>query len=179
MNWFLFIFFSCLILFLIGLIKIKLFLCFKEEFGYIALKILFFKFSLFSTEKSNSKRSVLKETSKKTKSKNQKIDKNKKKSKKKQSLSEKIDLFFLILKPTFGLLEFLNRGFQIKKIRLNLQIAGEDACKTAVMYGRFCCYFVGFHLFLETFIVKLIKKNSEQGGGALGGYSKGESAKAP
>ena len=51
------------------------------------------------------------------------------------------------------------------------------------MWFRVGCVliFVGFHLFLETFIVKLIKKkkNSEQGGRALGGYSKGESVKAP
>ena len=70
-----------------------------------------------------------------------KINKSKNKLKKKQSIFEKVNVILLLVNPTINLLEYLNRGFKIKRIKINLKIAGNDACQTAIFYGKFCCFF--------------------------------------
>lgn len=147
MKWFCFV---AVLLVLIGLIKIKLLIYFKNGFdGSFFLKILFFKFLIFpkKSEKKNKKQSAKIKTVE-----GEKAHKPKKTGKKfsLQSVSEKVELFFLILEPTFNLLKFLNRGFKIKKFNLNLQIAGDDACSAAVSYGGFCWLFGGLFKFFSS-----------------------------
>lgn len=145
-------------LFLLCLVKIKLLFVSKRNFlCEVYLKILFFKFKLFSSFKSagdyeekkivENKRKNLKQSSsvqRKSKLKREK------KSKKKQSIFEKLGLVGLLFEPSVKLLKFLNRGFKIKNFRINFEIAGEDACKTAVFYGNFCCFFYGFFKLLSS-----------------------------
>ncbi len=148
MRWF------CLVvvlLIIISLIKIKLLVCLKSGFGCsFFLKILFFKFLIFpkKDKKKNKKQTVQSKTFE-----GENGQKSSKKTRKKfnlQSFSEKSELFFLILEPTFNMLKFLNRGFKIKKFNLNLQIVGDDACNTAVSYGRFCWLFGSLFKFLSS-----------------------------
>lgn len=148
MKWFCFV---VVLLVLIGFIKIKLLVCLKSGFSHsFFLKILFFKFLIFpkKVKKKNKKQFVKSEIVEGEKG--QDLNKKTKKKFNLQSFSEKAELFFLILEPTFNMLKFLNKGFKIKKFNLNLQIVGDDACSAAVSYGRFCWLFGSLFKFFSS-----------------------------
>ncbi len=134
------LYFFCVIFILLMLIKIKILVNVNSENEtQIFLKIFIFKFK------------ILPHSNKKKISHKQKLDvpaKHHSKELKKsnqvnlfKSFFEKSDLFFLILKPTIDLLIFLNKGFKIKKLNLELILASDDVFDTAVLHGRICNYF--------------------------------------
>lgn len=135
--WFFVVF--CFICFLLSLVKIKLlFVSEGNFFCRFFLKILFLKFRIFSNFDED--RSVAKSSGGGVSAKK----KGKARKKNKQSLFQKINFLGLLFEPTVDLFKFLNRGFKITNIKLNFELASEDAHKTAVFYGNFCSFFYGF-----------------------------------
>lgn len=147
MKFFWFLIWFCVVCCLLGLVRIKLlFVSEGNFFCRIFLKILFFKFKIFSNfgnDKPVAKKAEVKVSKKKTKS------KKKNKTKKKQPFFQKLNFLGLLVEPTVNLLKFLNRGLKIRHIVLNFKLASEDAHKTAVFYGNFCSFLYGFLGFLS------------------------------
>ena len=134
------------VLCLIGLVKIKvLFVSKSDLFFKVCLKILFFKFQVFSNfgkELSVSKSKCVEKKDKTLENLASKQQKSKRQQNRKRfSFFNKLNLISLLVGPTLKLLKFLNKGFKIKHFKINFELSGEDAYKTAIFYGKFCSYF--------------------------------------
>lgn len=144
-----FVFLFLILLFFIGFIRIKILFDLNDSrFFRICLKILFFRFVLFSNfecdDKLNFEESKIKKKRENLKKIKKKKRESKKSDKKKLLFLEKFNLFFVLFEPTVNFLKFLNRGLVIKNFKLYFNLAGEDACRTAIFYGNFCGWFYSF-----------------------------------
>ena len=138
------LFFILVILIIIGFINLKFRLkyCKKEGFNVI-LRVVFFRFFLYSSIRGKEKKGLQKkEGLKKEKEKKEKKKEDKKKKKKqKKSLEEILAIVKILLKPIPRFLKFLNRGFKITNVRFKVKIASDDAKNTALMYANFSKFF--------------------------------------
>ena len=128
---------------LIGMVKIKIDVDFKESQDiHLVIKILCFRFKLFPHVSKN-----------KTKSKNKRINKSsdkqenppkkstKKDVKKKRSFFDTLNVVKIFLDPLPKSLNFLRKGIKIKNLNVSWCVATDDAFETALQYGRCCSWF--------------------------------------
>ncbi len=137
------LFFVLVVLMIIGLINLRFRIkyCKKEGFNVI-LRVVFFRFFLYSSSRKKKKDSLQKKDLKKEKSKKLKKKKEKKKKKKqKKSLEEILEIVKILLKPIPKFLKFLNRGFRITNVVFRVEIASSDAKNTALIYANFSKFF--------------------------------------
>lgn len=56
----------------------------------------------------------------------------------KKSVADILDLVWQILEMVKGLVRSFGKHFRIEAVRMKITVAGEDAAKTAIMYGMVC-----------------------------------------
>lgn len=137
-------------------LPLKVFVSFKEEFSVI---IKFVGIKVFEVPE--------KATKKKTSVKN-KSEKTEKEQKPKSQLLENTKQIFVSLKEKYGFAGAVNKIFKfigellshikpylrhikIKKIKLNLKVASNDAASTAIDYGKVCSAVYPVLAYLDTF----------------------------
>ena len=136
------LFIVLLLMLLIGFVKLNFNVRYCEKKGFEAvLKVVFFKFFLYTkNKKKNLKKKELK-TKKDNKKEKQKKQKIKRKQKKKKDIFEILELIKILLRPVPRFLRFLNRGFRINIIRFKAIIAKQEAKDTALLYSEICKIF--------------------------------------
>lgn len=121
------------ILWLLGMLPIKLKIKGSNEEFEAKLKILFLSFKLAGNNKKEKKPKKEKEHIKKAEP-EKKGKKVAQKKKKKLSFSNIISM----IKPVPKVLRYFLRGIKADKVVFILQISGEDAAQTAIQYGYAC-----------------------------------------
>lgn len=71
---------------------------------------------------------------------------------KKMSITPNIKNFFAFINTIRDIIKFLPFRIKIKKLYLNLTVAGDDAALTAIEYGTACSVVHGFIAFLQNFV---------------------------
>lgn len=121
------------ILWLLGMLPIKLKIKGSNEEFEAKLKILFLSFKLGGNNKEEKKPKKEKEHIKKAEP-EKKGKKTPQKKKKKLSFGNIISM----IKPVPKVLRYFLRGIKADKVVFILQISGEDASQTAIQYGHAC-----------------------------------------
>lgn len=122
------------ILWLLGMLSIKLKIKGSNEEFEAKLKILFFSFKFGGNNKKEKKPKKEKEPIKKAEPEKKRKKAPQKKKKKKLSFGSIISM----IKPVPKVLRYFLRGIKADKVVFILRISGEDASQTAIQYGRAC-----------------------------------------
>lgn len=124
----------------IGLIKIRFKILYCDAIGFsVKIRILFLKFTIFSSKKK-----------KEIKSKNEIAKKDK--HKKKKSVFKTINFVKVLVIPLPKLLKFLINGLKITKLKLNISISKEYAEKTALEYAKISCLVYNLFCLIKRYI---------------------------
>ncbi len=135
-----------LLLFLICLIRIRVFALYTDEIK-LSLKILFFEIRLLPQEKKPKKESKKPAKKKKQKPETEETTKTDKKEEKpgylarlkeKKGVSGIISLFTELAKIAAGALKGIFRHIVIKKLDVGIALNAGDASSTAIQYGKLC-----------------------------------------
>lgn len=139
-----------IVLFLIGMVKIKLDVSYEDDEEVRAiLRLLFLKFRLLPLKNKKPKKEKNKNEEKAVLEKKQ--IKKEEHNKQKQSFGELLEMVKVFLDPLPDFLKSLSKGLKIKKLKVIWCIAKEDADQTAILYGKSCAIFYSVLGILNSF----------------------------